>query len=81
MIEQHEGLEFTLQEGVPQGGCISPLLYSIFTIDLSRPINGDAIYIQFADDITQIIPATYKNKITQAKETALEINSIKQYEK
>ena len=33
-IKDYSGPEFELGAGVPQGGCMSALLYNIYTIDL-----------------------------------------------
>ena len=48
------GPKFNLETGVPQGVCLSPTLFNIYVHDISKPLpNTD--YIQYADDITQII--------------------------
>ena len=59
-IGHFTGPKFNLETGVPQGACLSPTLFNIYVHDIPRPLpNTD--YIQYADDITQIIavPGTY----------------------
>ena len=52
-IDNYIGPPFPLESGVPQGACLSPTLYNIYTHDAPTPApNTD--YIAFADDITQI---------------------------
>ena len=53
-IADHIGTPFPLNCGVPQGGCLSPTLYNIFTADMPNPTTASD-YIIYADDITQII--------------------------
>ena len=48
------GPEFTLRSGVPQGGSLSLTLFNLYTHDLDKP-TGQADYLAYADDITQII--------------------------
>ena len=55
-IGGHTGQTIELETGVPQGACLSPTLFNFYVHDLPDPLpNTD--YIQYADDITQIISA------------------------
>jgi len=42
--------------GVPQGSCISPLLYNIFISDISTFIPSDVKYLVYADDLKLYFP-------------------------
>ena len=53
-LEQFLGEVIHLESGVPQGSCLSPTLYAIFTADIPPP-RGDWDYVAYADDITQVI--------------------------
>ena len=53
-IGPHVGRIFSIDTGVPQGGCLSPTLYQFLTHDMPEPI-VHTDYIAYADDITQII--------------------------
>lgn len=37
--------------GVPQGSCASPLLYSIFVLDINKYIPASVKYLEYADDL------------------------------
>lgn len=74
------GPKFNLLSGVPQGGCLSPTLYSIFTSDLPAP-TAFSEHILFADDITQIVMYPGKSKEMAARCTQTAIESINKYEK
>ena len=41
---------FNIPAGVPQGSCLSPILFGLFVSDIPRP-KGDVRLAQFADDI------------------------------
>ena len=53
-IGQYTGPEFPLETGVPQGTSLSPTLFNFYVHDLPEPLD-DTDYIQYADDLTQII--------------------------
>ena len=42
--------QFRLNEGLPQGSCISPLLFLIFINDISSELHPDTLVSLFADD-------------------------------
>lgn len=77
-IGSHTGPPFELQTGVAQGACLSPTMYSFFNHDIP-PALPNSSYVQYADDITQIIsaPGTH-NSIAQNTEHA--VKSINSYE-
>ena len=43
---------FELKAGVPQGGCLSPTLFSIYTVDIPEPETRNSIDIYYADNET-----------------------------
>ena len=53
-IGHYTGPPFDLETGVPQGACLSPTLFNFYVHDIPPPL-PDTDYIQYADDITQII--------------------------
>ena len=83
-IGQHSGDAFPLNSGVPQGACLSPSLYNLYTRDIPPPIPCTD-YVQYADDLTQIISLDIsrvnRNKHRRiAERTARAIDSISDYE-
>lgn len=78
-IENHTGPPIQLQTGVPQGACLSPTLYSLYTNDIPQPIPKTE-YIAYADDITQISAGKHNHKYA-AKNTQRAIEQINTYEK
>lgn len=78
-IGNHTGQPFPLLSGVPQGGCLSPTLYILYTTDMPQP-TPYSDYIVYADDISQLItyPGTSKN--IMASHTATAIKSINDFE-
>lgn len=77
-IGRHTGSKFPNKTGVPQGGCLSPILFNFYTHDLPPPQhNSDQII--YADDISQII--TYKGSENFLKaHTQREIERINIFE-
>ena len=64
--------------GVPQGGCLSPTLFALYTADVPPPSVMNEMII-YADDITQIVQKKgSENYLT--RETEREISKINQYE-
>ena len=54
-LEQQAGPLFELKAGVPQGGCLSLTLFSVYTADIPPPATSNSIDICYADDINQLI--------------------------
>ena len=77
-IEGHTGQTIELETGVPQGACLSPTLFNFYVRDLPDPLpNTD--YIQYADDITQIIAAPGNHKVI-GHNTTHAIRQLNDYE-
>ncbi len=74
------GPEIELQSGVPQGGILSPTLYTIYTRDLPPPAI-DCHDILYADDISQIITYRGKSKLLMADRVGREIERVNKFEK
>lgn len=79
-IGNHTGPPIPLLSGVPQGGCLSPTLYILFTSDMPPPAPYSE-YIMYADDITQVVNYPGKSTGIMARHTAAAINSINTFEK
>lgn len=56
-VEDSTSTPRSIQAGVPQGSCLSPILYSVYTNDI--PLNQNATLSLFADDT--LITTTNKN--------------------
>ena len=80
-IDDYIGPTFALRSGVPQGGCLSPTLFSFYTHDIPEDTITHAKYISYADDITQIVPYTGKSRNMHAYRTSRAITAINTYEK
>lgn len=74
------GPEIEILSGVPQGGILSPTLYTIYTRDLPEP-TIDSYDILYADDITQIITHNGKSKRAMAIKVGREIERINKFER
>ena len=70
------GPKFKLESGVPQAACLSPTLFNIYVKDIPEPL-VDTDYLQYADDITQIIalPANPRAIANNTKHAIEQINS------
>ena len=77
-IGHYTGPPFNLETGVPQGACLSPTLFNIQVKDIPQPL-PDTDYIQYADDITQIIALPGPPEAI-AQNTAHAIRQINEYE-
>jgi hypothetical protein len=77
-IGEFVGEAFSLDSGVPQGGCLSPTLFNFYTHDLPEA-DGQSINLVYADDITQIIGYRGSEKMT-ARITAREIERVNNFE-
>ena len=70
---------FSLYSGVPQGGCLSPTLFNLYTRDINNPIR-QTDYISYADDITQIIPCRTKTRARYSALTTRNIQTVNEFE-
>lgn len=77
-INSYMGETFQLEAGVPQGSALSPLLYNIYVRDIGDLTFSD--YIQYADDITQIITYPGKSKQFMKLRTERAIHELNSYE-
>lgn len=66
---------YTIPAGVPQGSCLSPTLYNIFTSDFPRNLNCHTA--QFADDTALYKSSLCPTEITQCLEVSL--NTVNEY--
>ena len=80
-IEGFDGAPFALLAGVPQGGCLSPTLFSIYTSDIPPPLRLTDKDIYYADDVNQLITDETKSVRYMALYTGREINRINKFEK
>ena len=76
----HQGPLFFPECAVPQGSCLSPTLYNLYTADMPGP-GPNAEYVTYADDVTQIITSPGKSEEILARRTAREIKNINDFEK
>ena len=85
-IKDHIGPSFPLLSGVPQGACLSPSLYNLYTSALpaTLPSNqsqlGTLQNILYADDISQITATRWRRQHHQLH-TSRAIQYINNYEK
>lgn len=77
-INSHIGEEFQLKSGVPQGSCLSPTLYNLYVADLGEPLQGN--YIQYADDITQVVRYPGHSKELCKRRTEAAIDFVNRFE-
>ena len=79
-LGQFLGEAINIESGVPQGSCLSPTLYAIFTADIPPP-RETWDYVAYADDITQIITLHGPSHGRLANLTHRAIDHISEYER
>ena len=79
-LGHYMGETIRLQSGVPQGSCLSPTLYTVYTGDLPAP-EQHSEYVAYADDITQVITYPGKSTLMMARYTERAITAINEYER
>lgn len=78
-IGHHTGETFQLHSGVPQGSTLSPTLFNLYVSDVGQLLRSE--YIQYADDITQLITYHGKSKEFMKRKTESAITELNSYEK
>ena len=78
-LNTYDGPSFPIHSGVPQGSCISPTLYIIYTSDIP-PQQSQGINISYADDITQIILQPGKSRQMLARRIEREATIVNNFE-
>lgn len=63
VVDNHIAPFKDINRGVPQGSCLSPLLFNLFVNDLPKQVHSDVI--QFADDITETEHAPLLSTVKQ----------------
>ena len=83
VIGNEPGEPFTLDCGVPQGGCLSPTLYTFYNSDMPTPDADDPKEenVSYADDLTQIITYPTGSFRMLASYTQRAIQRMNAYEK
>lgn len=79
-IENYNGPKFDIECGVPQGSCLSPTLYLIYTSDMPEPAPYSE-HLMFADDVTQLVIYPGKSTEIMSNHTGEAIENINRYEK
>ena len=79
-IAKEPGEPFPLECGVPQGGCLSPTLYTFYNSDMPAPIPNEE-QVAYADDLTQIITYPSKSFRMLACKTNEAISRMNNYER
>ena len=77
-IQDHKGPPFTISCGVPQGGCLSTTLYTIYTRDIPEKIFPWTHNTLYADDITQVVRGKSFSELNHS--WATETQQINQFE-
>ena len=78
-LNTYDGPSFSIHSGVPQGSCISPTLYIIYTADIPQQ-QSQGLNITYADDITQIILQPGKSRPMLARRIEREAKIINDFE-
>lgn len=74
------GPSIDILSGVPQGGILSPTMYTIYTRDIPLP-SVDSYDILYADDVTQLVIHNGKSKRAMSYKVSKEIERINKFEK
>ena len=71
-----EELEVVAAKGCPQGGVLSPLLWSLVVDDLLVMLEGDGFKVQgYADDVAILIGGKFEETVSERLQVALNIVS------
>ena len=64
--------ELKVESGVPQGSCLGPLLYNIYTNDLEKTLT-DCSLTMYADDLTLVISGNDINQLAEKVNSQLKL--------
>ncbi len=79
-IGREHSKDIKLLSGVPQGSVVSPILYTLYTNDLSSSEYG-CLEIMYADDITQVITSPSRSNSMMKLKVEREIERINKLER
>jgi ribonuclease HI len=69
-----EAVTVRVTKGTPQGGCLSPLLWSLVIDDLLERLNRSGVYAQgYADDICIMVAGKFQGTISELLQNALKL--------
>ena len=77
--ENNLGDNIEIKSGVPQGGILSPTMFTIYTSDMPETPEY-VLNIAYADDVTQVILEQNRSKNLLARKTIREIERLNNYE-
>lgn len=71
VVSEEKEKKYVVNKGLPQGGVLSPLLYAIYTKNITRKVNPQTKILQYADDIVVIVREENVNVLKIRLRTAL----------
>ncbi|XP_070511881.1 uncharacterized protein [Cardiocondyla obscurior] len=76
VVEEDKTFKKTVYKGLPQGAVLSPLLYNIYTRDISSSIPQDVKCVQFANDIAIWCRDSKLHKCIEHMESTMDLINV-----